>query len=769
MGEVFRARDERLERDVAIKVLPAEVAGDSGRLARFDREVKTLARLSHPNILAIHEFGTDEDIVFAVTELLEGETLRARLGQRPMTLQQALEAGASIADGLAAAHDQGVVHRDIKPSNIFLSTNGVVKILDFGLARVEPAKPERAEDTSEQTTFTQTGAVMGTPGYMSPEQVKGRIVDGRSDIFSFGCMLYEMVTGLSPFKRETSVETMTAILNEEPPEVDAGTELNRLLCRCLNKNPALRFQSATDLAYALRSLLESTPSGGTANAVTDVGPVRSRGRRAAWFAGLGACLVAVTVGIVMLTTRNTSQPPAFEQKSVAVLPFANMTADPEQEYFCDGMAEEIINALAQVSGLRVVARTSAFSFKGRNEDIREIGRRLNVGAVVEGSVRKVDDRLRITAQLIDTESGLHLWSERFDRKLEDVFEIQDEISLAVVDTLEVELLGSERAAVVRRPTDNLDAYNACLRGWFHWNKLTPEGYMRSYEYFNEAIALDPDLAWAYQGLAAWYSTQAWWGELSSEAWVAAVTPLVETVLELDESYLTHQVPAYFDAFIKWDWAAADEGHRRALELGPNVANLHMNYALTLIVRERFDEALSHLQTTLELDPLSPLWTTWASAWLTYAGRNDEALAGLEKAVEMHPYHWMPRFCLSFSQAKVSRLDEARANAEIAVEMSGGLSRTIAQLAFVCYRMGDNSRGDELFELLEQRARQTWVSPTILGWLHLVRGEVEEAFDRLEEAAQRKDPLVTTYRIDSYVPIPPHPRDDALRERLGLPP
>ena len=726
MGVVFRARDDDLEREVAIKVLPFEVAAEPRRLARFDREAKALARISHRNILAIHEFGEEAGVHYVVTELLEGRTLKVRLGERPMTLKRALEVGAAIADGLAAAHSQGIVHRDVKPGNVFLTAEGGVKILDFGLARTELPESGRADDDGNEPTFTQTGAVLGTPGYMSPEQVRGRTVDARSDIFSFGCMLYEMTTGLNPFKRDTSAETMTAILKEDPPEVDAEPELKRLLSRCLEKNPNRRFQTAPDLAFALRSQLEDTPSEGSVKPVTDQRPF------------------------------------------VAVLPFANLTGDTDQEYFCDGMAEEIINALAQVSGLRVVARTSAFAFKRQNQDVREIGRRLDVSAIVEGSVRMLGDRLRITAQLIDARDGLHLWSGRFDRTLEDVFEIQDEISLSVVDKLEVELLGREREAVVRRPTDNLEAYNACLRGWYHFNSLTPEGFMRSFEYFNQAIELDPDFAWAYQGVIGWYQPQVWWFELPTEAMLEAVTPLVDKLSEIDESYISCQNRAYMDSVYGWDWAAADEGYRRALEFGPNVPDLHLMVAQNLLMRERFDEAVPHLRKVQELDPLSPLWNTWASAWLSFAGLHDEALAGVERAVELHPHHWMSRFCLSFVQARMGLFEESRTNAELALEMSGGLSRPVAQLAILSYQVGDNVRGSELFVMLQERAERSWVPPTILGWLHLIRGEVDEAYERFAEGARRKDPLITSFRIDSPVSIPDEPRFDALSERLGLP-
>jgi serine/threonine protein kinase/tetratricopeptide (TPR) repeat protein len=765
MGEVFRARDQRLDREVAIKVLPSEVAAEPRRLARFDREAKALAKLSHPNILAIHELGEDQGVAYVATELLDGETLEGRLGSRPVSLHRALEIGAAITDGLAAAHERGVVHRDIKPSNVFLTSSGAVKILDFGLARTERARPEGETDSADETTVTQTGAVVGTPGYMSPEQVRGTDVDARSDVFSLGCVLFEMTTGRCPFKRATSAETMTAILNEEPPEIEAEPELDRLLRRCLDKDPARRFQSATDLGYALRSMLEKTPP--EAKTRPTIRPRRTSPRFRRIAVSIILTIVAAAV-LVAVLNRDSLPLPGSGAKSVAVLPFANLTADPDQEYFCDGMADEIINALAQVSNLKVLARTSSFSFKGQNVDVREIGTRLGVGAIVEGSVRNAGDRLLITAQLVDTANGLQLWSRKFDRPAEDVFAIQEEISLAVVGNLEVELLGREREAVTRRPTNNLEAYNECLRGWYHWNQLTPEGFARSYEHFNQAIELDPNLASAYAGLIAWHFPQVVWLELPPEAMLEAVTPLIEKLYEVDDSYLSYEVRGYMAANYEWDWAKADRAFRRALDLAPNVADIHGNYAYSLIVRGRFDEAVPHLRRIQELDPLSPLWNTWASTWLVYAGLNDEALAGVGKAVELHPQHWMPRFCLGGLQAGMGHIEEARANLELAYEMSGDLSRVAAAIAMLSYGTGDQARGDELFEMLRQRARETWVPPTILGWLHLVRGEVDEAYASFDEALQRKDPLVVAFRTESPVPIPDEPRFDELSDRLGLP-
>ena len=765
MGEVYRARDIRLEREVAIKVLPPEVAGDPRRIARFEREAKILAGLSHPNILAIHEFGDEDGVVYVVTELLEGETLQRRLGSRPVSLQRAFEIGAALTDALAAAHERGVVHRDIKPSNVFLTSSGAVKILDFGLARSERPRSEKRTGPADESTVTQTGAVVGTPGYMSPEQVRGDVVDARSDIFSVGCVLFELTTGQCPFKRATSAETMTAILNEAPPKIDAEPELDRLLRRCLDKDPSRRFQSANDLGFALQSMLEKTPPEATARPTIRPRRTAPRMRRLAVVGMLTVVAAAVVVAIV---NRDSLPSTGVAAKSVAVLPFANLTGDSDQEYFCDGMADEITNALAQVSNLKVLARTSSFSFKGQNVDVREIGSRLGVGAIVEGSVRSAGDRLLITAQLIDTSSGLNLWSRKFDRPAADVFAIQEEISLAVVDNLEVELLGAEREAVTRRPTDDLEAYNACLRGWYHWNQLTPEGFERSYEYFNQAIEFDPNLASAYLGLFGLYPPQTYWLELPPEAMLEAVTPLIEKLYEVDDSYMSYEVRGYMAANFEWDWAKADRAFRRALELAPNVAEIHLHYAYSLIARGRFDEAVPHLRRVQELDPLSPSWNTWASSFLVYAGLNDEALAGVERAVALHPHDWMPRFCLGFVQAKMGRVDEARANVELALEMSGGLSTVAGGLAMLSYGTGDVARGDELFEMLEARSQRTWVPPTLLGFLHLVRGETDAAYDRFDEAIRRKDPRIVSFRVDSPVPIADEPRFAALAQRIGLP-
>lgn len=735
MGEVYRAHDGRLDREVAIKVLPAAVADDVDRLARFEREAKALARLSHPNILTIHDFGHEDGTSFAVMELLEGETLRAQIRRGALPWRRAVELGAAIADGLAVAHAHNITHRDLKPENLFLTSDGRVKILDFGLAKVREEVVADVETLTSGAPVTVAGTILGTIGYMAPEQVRGEPTDARSDVFAFGCVLYELVAGERAFTGKTEVDVLSAILMSTPspliesvPAVPAP--LSGIVERCLEKSPQQRFQSTEDLGFALRSLLAPAP----ATAPEPSGETRDDG----------------------------------EGPSVAVLPFTNLSADPEQEYFCDGMAEEIINALAQVTGLRVVARTSAFAFKGKAADIREIGGKLDVGTVLEGSVRKSGDRLRITAQLIDVANGYHLWSERFDRRLEDVFEIQDEISLAIVEKLEVKLLGKERQAVVNRHTENLDAYTTYLQAWFHWNELTPEGYQRSRECFEEAIRIDPDYARAYSGLAVWYVSQSWWAELSPQDALAAATPLVHRALELDDTLPeAHGLLGIARGFFRRQWDAAEKSLRKAVEFGPNVAAVHGNYGAFLLVKGRFDEALAEVKLAQKLDPLSPTWSTWTCTWLAFAGERDEGVAGLEKVVSMHPHHWMPHYYLSVLYAQAARLQDAGVEAEAAVELSGGVSITVTQLANVCFLVGDRRHGDEHFELLQERARTSYVPPTFLAWVRLARQETDEAFEHLQEAARGNDPWLIFHRFVSPALHPADTRIDALLEGLGL--
>ena len=467
MGEVYRARDSRLSREVAIKVLPAGLAEGPEALARFKQEARVVATLSHPNVLALYDFGEEEGLFYAVTELLAGDTLQAHLREGAMPVRKALEYSSQIAAGLAAAHDKGIVHRDLKPANVFITGDGRVKVLDFGLAHWDEGA-EDGEDLPTLEKHTTPGTVMGTLGYMSPEQARGQRADHRSDIFSFGAVLYEMISGQRAFVRDTQADSLSAILSHDPPEPSrlrpgVPPALDRVVRRCLEKKPAERFQSARDLGFALEGLSDSE----------------------------------VTA---------SHDPARDENPSIAVLPFANMSPDPEQEYFCEGIAEEIINALTRLENVRVASRTSAFQFKGRSQDMRKVGEGLNVKTVLEGSVRTAGKRLRVTAQLVGVADGSTLWSERYDREMEDVFAIQDDISASIVSALRGRWAAGESPVLTRRPTEDLEAYQLFLKGQHNWFKRERGSLERAAHFFERAAERDPSFVAALAGAANAYAS-----------------------------------------------------------------------------------------------------------------------------------------------------------------------------------------------------------------------------------------------------------------------
>ena len=567
MGEVYLANDTRLRRDVAVKVLHEATANDSNALARFQREAEAIAALSHPNILAIYDVGCEGDVSFLVTELLRGETVRSRIDQSPIPWCQALEVAVAIADGIAAAHASGIVHRDLKPQNIFLTQDGVVKILDFGLATVtQPAQPQ----DRTVTLCTKPGTVLGTPSYMSPEQVRGKKADARTDVFSFGCVLYEMLTGSRAFNGATSADITTAILTEDPTcvtESIAGLppELGRVITRCLEKDARRRFQSFDDLVFTLRNMLAGSDAPRPVASSTD-----------------SATKVA-------------------DAPSIAVLPFANMSADPENEYFSDGISEDIINALCRLDKLRVVARTSSFAFKGRSLDVRELGERLNADYVLDGSVRKAGNSLRITSQLVKTIDGYHVWSETFDRQIEDIFRIQSDIAKAITQTMRIVLGDREKAALSNVKTQDLRAYDFYLRGRQYLRQRRRKVLATAKEMFEEAIAIDPKYAQAYAG-------------------VADSCSYLYSTYDASEINLTE----------------AETASRRAVELDPSLAEAHTSMGLVLSTRHEYAEAEVEFKTALELNPNLYDAASFRAQALLSNGKLGDAVRWFEYAQDIDP-------------------------------------------------------------------------------------------------------------------------------------
>ena len=519
MGEVYLAQDTKLDRKVALKILPADVAAHPDRMKRFVQEARAASSLNHPNIITIHEIGETASGYFIGTEFIDGETLRERMRRGGVELSDTLDIVVQVASALTAAHGAGIVHRDIKPENIMLRRDGIVKVLDFGLAKLVEQTPLDDEAETRMQVQTQAGMIVGTAAFMSPEQARGQEVDARSDIWSLGCVLYEMLTRQQPFGGPTTTDVLANIIHREPPSIlircpDAPAELERIIIRAVCKNKAERYQTANELLADLKQLQKRLEF--------EAELERSSSSDKKTEAQTQIIRAAMTVETQI-------------SNSVAVLPFANLSADAENEYFCDGLADELLNSLAKIDDLKVAARTSAFSFKGKNVNVSEIGERLGVKNVLEGSVRKSGNRLRISVQLVNASDGFHLWSERYDREMQDIFELQDEITLSVTDALKVRLLRKDRDIVLKRYTDDTEAYELFLKGRYHHYKYSAEGWRRAIEFFEKAIEKEPNYAPAYAGMNTSWGFLWFMGFLPAEQAVPQMRAAAIKALEIDEN------------------------------------------------------------------------------------------------------------------------------------------------------------------------------------------------------------------------------------------
>jgi serine/threonine-protein kinase len=806
MGEVFRARDTRLNRDVAIKVLPKEFAADVGRLRRFEQEAKTLATLNHPNILTIHDAGVHEGSPYLVSELLRGQTLREVLGSAATTalpVRKATDYALQIAQGLAAAHGKGVVHRDLKPENIFVTQDGRVKILDFGLAKLreDPKSVIRNPKSAEAATIridadailntTQPGMVLGTPAYMAPEQVRGEPADHRADIFAFGCVLYEMLSGTRAFRRHTPVESMNAVLHDTPPELstthpNTPPALARIVERCLEKQPDNRFQSAKDLAFALAEISSPrllAPNGrGLAPAISKrtalvVGTVLVVVLGGWLFVKFGSRSDSPTAGNrptkVSSTPldRKSAAPPAssdtLDPRRVAVMPLANFSPDSKEEYFADGMTEELISSLSKVSGLAVIARTSVMRYKTGTAGVAEVGRDLQVGTVLEGSVRKAGDQLRITVQLIDVASQAHLWATNYDREFKDVFAIQSDVAQRVAEALQIQLLGGEQQRLAKAPTANLEAYRLYLLGRAHFLKATREDAQKAVEFFTQAIALDPNYALAYAGLADVYRINLL--GLPSDVARQKQREAARRGLELDDSLAETLIQ---DAYVKlmqdWDWAGAERQFQRATNANPNYVFAHDEYATFLYLAVCLDEALSEQKKALALDPVSPILYLDLGIIHRAAGRYDEAIAAARKALEFNASlpaaYWLQASC----EVAQGRYAEALAMYEKARSLNDQ-PELVCEIATTHAKAGHPSEARKALAALGEQASQGLLSKVNLAALHLALGERAQALELLEQAVASREPscLYLKDRRD-LKPLLAEPRFQALLKKVGFP-
>ncbi len=707
MGEVYLARDTKLNRRVALKFLTAQYASDKDFRRRFKREAQAAAALNHPNIVTVYEVAEYEGRPYMAMEYVEGRSLKELIAEKKLSVEEVIDIAVQMCDALAKAHAADIIHRDIKSQNVLIDKDGRVRVLDFGLVKLK-----------REMMLTQVGTVVGTVAYMSPEQARGEEVDHRTDIWSLGVVLYETITGEMPFRGEHDQAVIYSILNTDPRPIASfhlklPTELEDIVHKSLARSVRERYQKTEDLLADLTSLRDAFKSGSTR------------------------------------TLRATTGP----SPSIAVLPFKNLSADKEQDYFCDGVAEEIISALTRLEGLRVVARTSAFSFRGEKRDIREIGRKLNVGSVLEGSVRKAGNRLRITAQLVDVADGYHLWSERYDRDIgemccpEDIFSIQEEISLAVVGKLKVKLLGGEKTKVLKRYTDDLDAYDLYLKGRYFWNRRTEESLKRSVEYLNQAIERDPGYALAYAGLADSYVTLQDYSSESPKVTLPKAKEAAHKALEIDSTLAEAHNSLAQVMFREWDWEGAEREHKRAIELNPNYATAHHWYALVLAYAARFDEAIAEMKRARELDPLSLIINRNLGLVLYFARRYDEAVEQLQKTLEMDPSFSLAHASLGQVYLQKSMYQEALTELQKESDIRGGSDAVVETWRGIAYvKAGKKSEAQRILGDLLKRAKQAYVSPVLFASLHFALGENDLGFRSLEAAYDQRDSRLLELKV-----------------------
>jgi eukaryotic-like serine/threonine-protein kinase len=794
MGLVYKGEDGRLRRFVALKFLSSESAHDAASLERFRREAQAASALNHPNICTIYDIGEADGRGFIAMEFLDGLMLKDFIASRSLQLAEILDLGLQITDGLDAAHQLGIVHRDIKSTNIFVTKRGRAKILDFGLAKLSSESMSETTRIGEDVTvgpieaqLTRPGTVIGTVAYMSPEQIRGELLDARTDIFSFGIVLYEMATGHTAFPGATSGVVMEAILNRAPAPLRRlvaydGLELERIVTKALQKDRNLRYQRAADihadlLAYKM--------------VVSTLG---SPGRRADshvehdWHAA-GSAISTPSAGVQSSTTSHSQLPAAPTSQdsptqararrtervskvinSLAVLPFENATRDPENEYLSDGIAGSLINIMATLPKLRVMAQSTVFRYKGGGIDPQAVGRELNVRAVLTGRIMHSGESLRIGAELVDVATGSQLWGAQYHRKLGDIFSIQDEISNEISEKLRLKLTHNEKKRLSKRPTTDAEAYSLYLKGRHHWDRWTEDGFYKAIEYFQLAIERDPNYALAYCGVSDAYVLLGWNSYLPAKEAFPKAKIAAMRALRLDSDLGEAHTPLAAVFWLhEWEWKQAQAEFQRSLALNPSYPTANHWFAEYLMTMGRQAEAIEKMKSTQELDPLS-LIISVAIGWANYmARRYDQAIEQLRRTVELEPHYPVSYWILGIVLRKMGQLELAINEGEKGVKLSGGSPLMSAALAQTLASAGERAKAIQILDDLANLAKEKYVSPYFFAGIHICLGEHDRAMEFLEQCYNERCHWLIYLHIDPCMdPLRSNPRFRDLLGRIGLP-